>query len=128
MSTFLNLQRNSRVAALALVHPVKPGRAGQLQEALQHLSHEDIAAMLGKHPLCAVQWVMFDNNTRLLCSIHFHGAVEVLLQEFATCGAEACTRIWGHCIGYPDGAAHTIDAIIAYLAAGQIPVTAYFLG
>ena len=128
MSTSLNLQRNSSIAALALMHPVKPGRADQLRETLQHLSHEDIATMQGKHSVCAVQWIMFDNHTRLLCIVHFHGTVETLLQEFATDGAEMCRRIWGNCIGYPDGDAHTLDAIVAYLATGQVPITAYFPG
>ncbi|MDH3599185.1 MAG: hypothetical protein OEU26_06040 [Candidatus Tectomicrobia bacterium] len=127
MSTPLNLQQDSSVAALALMHPVKPGRADQLREALQHLSHEDIAVMRGERPIGAVQWIIFDNNTRLLCTIQFEGTVEALLQDFATYGAERCRGIWGNCIGYPDGDARTIDAIVAYLAAGQVPTTASFL-
>ena len=126
MVTPLNLQPNRRAAALALMHPVKPGRADHLREVLQHLGHKDIAVMQGERPICAVQWVMFDNNTRLLCTIHFHGTVEALFQDFATYGTERCRTIWGNCMGYPDGDAHTIDAIAAYLAAGQVPITAYF--
>ena len=48
MSTPLNLQPNHRVAALTLMHPVKPGRADLLRDELQHLSDEDIAAIQGK--------------------------------------------------------------------------------
>ena len=127
MSAPLTLHHDSNAAALTLMHPVKPGRAAQLREALQRLRCEDIAVMRSKHPMNAVQWVMFDNDTRLLCTIHFYGTIEALFQEFATYGAEKCRRIWGNCIGYPDGEAHTIDAIAAYLAAGQVPITAYFL-
>ena len=128
MSAPLTLQQDGSTAALALMHPVKPGKADQLREALQHLRHEDIAEMRGKHPMNAVQWVLFDNDTRLLCTIHFYGTIEALFLEFATYGAEKCRRIWGNCMGDPEGEAHTIDAIVAYLAAGQVPIAAYFLG
>ena len=93
MSTPLNLQPDSSAAALALIHPVKPGRASQLLEALQHLSYEDLAVMQGERPICAVQWVIFDNNSRVLCTIHFRGPVEALFQELATYGAERCKQI-----------------------------------
>lgn len=124
--TPLKLNLDRRATALTLLHPVKPGRANQLQEVLQRLTYEDFAAMQRHHPMCAVQWLLFDNKTRLLCSVHFYGEVEALCQDFATYGSERCRRIWGNCIGYPEGEAHTIDAVVAYLAAGQVSITAYF--
>ncbi|WP_089938052.1 hypothetical protein [Candidatus Entotheonella palauensis] len=124
----MNVQPDCRAAALALMHPVKAGRADQLQEALRQLRHQDIVAMQGQRLMSAVQWVVFDNHTRLLCTIHFRGTVDVFLRDFATYEAATCRRIWGNCIGYPDGETHTIDNVAAYLAAGQVPITAYFPG
>ncbi len=77
-------------------------------------------------PVGAVQWVMFDNGTRLLCAMHFCGTVDTLFRAFATHRADRCKQIWGHCIGYPDGPAHTSADVAAYLAAGQVPITTYF--
>ncbi len=126
MSTSLDKCWVSEAAALALMHPVRPGRADHLQETLQDLSPEDIAAMRGEEPLYAAQWVLFDHDTRLLCTVHFQGKVKALFRDLATYGTEKCRRIWGNCMGYPDGEKHSIDGIVAYLAAGQVPVTAAF--
>lgn len=124
----LRAQQGRRASALALIHPVKPGRADQLQEALQHLSHEDIAVMQSQRLMWAIQWVMFGNHTRLLCTIHFDGTAGAVLQDVATYEPEMCKCIWGHCIGYPESETRTIDDIVAYLAAGQVPIAAYFPG
>lgn len=121
MSSSLNLHQDSHIAALALIHPVKPGRDEQLRQVLQQLGHKDITAMQGGGSIDAMQWIMFDNHTRLLCTIHFYGTVDTLFQALATHGAERCRQIWGNCVGYPDDRDHTSADIAAYLAGGKSP-------
>ncbi|PON18120.1 hypothetical protein C2W62_09605 [Candidatus Entotheonella serta] len=126
MSTPLNMQQHRQATVLTLIHPIRADRIDQLREALQCLRQEELSVIRETLSIYALQWIMFDNNTRLLFAIHIEGAIETVFHHFATAGAETCRQIWGNCIGYPDGERHTVDAIIAYLSTGQVPTTAYF--
>ena len=112
------------VGTLTLIHPVRPNHAEALREALERLGSADVST---RPELCqrwAAQWVLFDNDTRLLCALQFYGAAEALLRALARHEAARCQEIWGHCMGYPEDRARDIDAVAAYLAAGQVPITA----
>lgn len=125
MALSTHLLSSGKTSELTLVHPIKADQADTLRTVLTHLQPQDLTALQAQRTIHTVRWVMFDNDTRLLFTSHFEGTAEAFLEDFATHGATCVERIWGNCIGYPAGNSPHAEAIVAYLAAGQVSTTAF---
>jgi hypothetical protein len=111
------------VNSLTAIAPIAAGKLEALKQALAMVQHADPSPIQKVATVHFAQWVIFDDDKRLLFTVDFDGSWEAYLDDFIDNCPEGLDAVFGCCKGYPEGGATDRDAFKQYVRDHQVDAT-----
>ncbi len=128
------------VNELTIITTVKPGRPPgavftylqQLQTVLDSVRDRETSGVPTPIRLVSTihfaRWILWNDGdtNKLIFTSNYDGSMWQYLRDFSSLIAEDMDRVWGNCVGYPEGGCRDFDAFWDYVKQHQVETDCFF--